>query len=408
MKEILQKIKSSQAYTYLFQDIDVIQLYNPNRIINGWNKNVGKRHYYHWALFVLIFAVSILITTGCTKHSDNTEHPIISDVQTETVSKKLVESFYTTSATVKAKTNSVVASMLTGKVTSIAVQEGDYVRKGQLLLTIDARDLSQKASGASAGIRAAQMAANSAAQNAKMAARTYQRYKNLYDEKVITKQEFDQYTTQKNVAALEYQRAQAGVQQARAGLGEVQVFQSYARVTAPVSGIVTQRNLDLGSTAIQGQPILTIEAEENGLKSEIVANIDESYLDKVKAGEEVSLEINGKTYKRKITKVVKYIDPTTRTFKAKVDITGLTGGQFAKINIPVAKKDAITVPKSAIVQKGELTGVYAVDADNIVSYRLVRTGKEYGDRIEILSGISNGDKIITVGTEKAIDGGRVK
>ena len=357
---------------------------------------------------LLTMALIILVSTGCTKHSENIEHPIISGVLIETVIKKPVENYYTTSATVKAKTNSVVASMLTGKVTSIAVQEGDYVKKGQLLLTIDARDLSQKASGASAGIRAAQMAASSAAQNAKMAARTYQRYKNLYDEKVITKQEFDQYTTQKNVAALEYARAQAGVQQAQAGLGEVKVFQSYARVTAPVSGIVTQRTIDLGSTAIQGQPMLTIEAQDKGgFKSEIVANIDESYLGKVKDGEDVSLEINGKTYKRKITKVVKYIDPTTRTFKAKIDISGLTGGQFAKINIPVSRKDAITVPKSAIVQKGELMGVYTVDRDNIVSYRLIRTGRMYGDTVEVLSGLSDGDKIITVGTEKAVDGAKI-
>lgn len=360
------------------------------------------------AMLLILFTSFVFVSTGCTKHSEDIEHSIISDVQVETVSKKPVESFYTTSATVKAKTNSVVASMLTGKVTSIAVQEGDYVKKGQLLLTIDARDLSQKASGASAGIRAAQMAANSAAQNAKMAERTYQRYKNLYDEKVITKQEFDQYTTQKNVASLEYQRAQAGVQQARAGLGEVQVFQSYARVTAPVSGIVTQKNIDLGSTAIQGQPMLTIEAEDKGgLKSEVVANIDESYVGKVKEGEEVSLEVNGKTYKRKITKVVKYIDPTTRTFKAKIDISGLTGGQFAKINIPVSKKDAITVPKIAVVQKGELTGVYAVDNDNIVSYRIVRAGKEYGDRVEILSGLSDGDKIIVSNLDKITDGAKI-
>lgn len=404
MKKLLQKIKASQAYIYLFQDIEVIQLYNPNRKINGWNKNMGKRHFYHWFLFLSIFISSIFITTGCTNHSENPDHPLISGVQVETVSKKPVESFYTTSATVKSKTNSVVASMLTGKVTSLAVQEGDSVKAGQLLLTIDARDLSQKASGASAGIRAAQMAASSAAQNAKMAARTYQRYKNLYDEKVITKQEFDQYTTQKNVAQLQYQQAQAGVQQARAGLGEVKVFQSYARVTAPVSGIVTQRNIDLGSTAIQGQPILTIEAPGD---AELIANIDESYLDKVKEGEDVSLEINGKTIKRKITKVVKHIDPTTRTFKVKIDITSLAGGQFAKINIPVAKKDAITVPNSAIVEKGELTGVYTVDSENVISYILIRTGKTYDDKVEVLSGLSDGDKIITVGVEKAIDGGKI-
>ncbi len=353
---------------------------------------------------LLTTALILLVSTGCTKHSDNTEHPLVSGVQVETVSKKSVDSFYTTSATVKAKTNSVVSSMIMGKVTSLAVQEGDSVKAGQLLLTIDSRDTAQKAIGASAGIKAAQMAASSAAQNAKMADRTYQRYKNLYDEKVITKQEFDQYTTQKNVAQLQYQQAQAGVQQARAGLGEVKVFQSYARVTAPVSGIVTQRNIDLGSTAIQGQPLLTIEAPG---QSELVANIDESYLDKVKENDEVSLEINGETIKRKITKVVKHIDPTTRTFKAKVDITGLTGGQFAKINIPVAKKDTITVAKSAIVEKGELTGVYAVDSENVISYRLIRTGKTYGDKIEVLSGLSDGDKIITVGVEKAIDGGKI-
>lgn len=350
-------------------------------------------------------ALILLVSTGCTKHSDKPEHPIISGVQVEIVSKKPVESFYTTSATVKSKTNSVVASMLTGKVTSIAVQEGDSVKKGQLLLTIDARDLTQKASGASAGIKAAQMAASSAAQNAKMADRTYKRYKNLYDEKVITKQEFDQYTTQKNVAQLQYQQAQAGVQQARAGLGEVKVFQSYARVTAPVSGIVTQRNIDLGSTAIQGQPVFTIEAPG---EAELVANIDESYLDKVKEGGEVSLEINGKTIKRKITKAVKHIDPATRTFKVKIDIAGLIGGQFAKINIPVAKKEAITVPKSAIIEKGELTGVYTVDSENVISYRLIRTGKNYGENIEVLSGLSNGDKIITVGAQKAIDGAKIK
>jgi len=353
---------------------------------------------------LLTMALILLVSTGCTKHSDNPEHPLVSGVQVEAVSKKPVESFYTTSATVKSKTNSIVASMLTGKVTSLAVQEGDSVKAGQLLLTIDSRDTAQKAIGASAGIKAAQMAASSAAQNAKMADRTYQRYKNLYDEKVITKQEFDQYTTQKNVAQLQYQQAQAGVQQARAGLGEVKVYQSYARVTAPVSGIVTQRNIDLGSTAIQGQPLLTIEAPG---KSELVANIDESYLDKVKEGEDVTLEINGKTIKRKITKVVKHIDPTTRTFRAKVDITGLAGGQFAKINIPIAKKDAITVPKSAIVEKGELTGVYAVDSENVISYRLIRTGKTYGDKVEVLSGLSDGDKIITVGVEKAIDGGKL-
>ena len=354
---------------------------------------------------LLIMSVIILATTGCTSHKENNDHPIISEVKVETISKASVDNYYETSATVKAKTNSVIASMITGKVTSLAVQEGDSVKAGQLLLTIDARDLTQKASGASAGVSMAQKGVEQAAQNKKMAEVTYQRYKNLYNEKVITKQEFDQYSTQKNVAALEYQKAQAGVQQARAGLGEVRVYQSYSRVTAPIAGIVTQRNIDLGSTAIQGQPILTIESPGN---QELIANVDESYLKKIHKGQEVNLVIDGKTVKTKITTIVQSIDPTTRTFKVKLDTKGLNSGLYTKVQIPVGKKDAIAVPQVAIVQKGQLTGVYTVDDKNIISYRLIRTGKILGDKIEVISGLTDGDKIIVSGVEKAIDGGEIK
>jgi len=358
-----------------------------------------------WSMLFFMIVSVAFVSTGCTKHSETVDHPIVSDVKVETITKASVDNYYETSATVKAKTNSVVASMITGKVTSLAVQEGDSVRAGQLLLTIDSRDTAQRAVGANAGVSAAQMGAQQAAQNKKMADVTYQRYKNLYNEKVITKQEFDQYSTQKNVAALEYQKAQAGVQQARSGLGEVRVYQSYSRVTAPISGVVTQRNIDLGSTAIQGQPILTIESPGN---QELVANVDESYLKKIHKGQEVNLVVDGKTVKTKITTVVQSVDPTTRTFKVKLDTKGLNSGLYAKVQIPVGKKDAIAVPQVAIVQKGQLTGVYTVDDKNIISYRLIRTGKALGDKVEVISGLTDGDKIIVSGVEKAVDGGEIK
>lgn len=355
-------------------------------------------------LLLMIISIAFM-SSGCTKHSDNSGHPVVSGVKVESIAKASVDNYYETSATVKAKTNSIISPMITGKVTSLAVQEGDNVRAGQLLLTIDSRDTTQRAIGASAGVSAAQMGAQQAAQNKKMADVTYQRYKNLYHEKVITKQEFDQYATQKNVAALEYQKAQAGVKQARAGLGEVRVYQSYSRVTAPISGIVTQRNIDLGSTAIQGQPILTIESPGN---QELVANVDESYLKKIHKGQEVNLVIDGKTVKTKITTIVQSVDPTTRTFKVKLDTKGLNSGLYAKVQIPVGKKNSIAVPQVAIVQKGQLTGVYTVDDKNIISYRLIRTGKNLGDKIEVISGLTDGDKVITSGVEKAVDGGEVK
>ncbi len=354
---------------------------------------------------LLIASLIILAATGCAKHEKEGEHPVVSGVDFEIVKTIPVDNYYETSASVKSKIDSVVSSMITGKVTSLAVQEGDRVNEGQLLLTIDNRDLTQKEIGANAFVSMAKKGVEQAAQNKKMADVTFQRYKNLYDEKVITKQEFDQYTTQKNIAALEYQKAQSGLQQAQAGLGEVRVYQTYARVTAPTSGIVIKRNVDLGTTALQGQPLLTIQST---LDQEIIANVDESYLKQIKEGQEVNLIVDGQTFKTKIATVVQSVDPMTRTFKIKLDTKGINPGLYAKVEILTGKKDAIVLPTSAIVKKGQLTGVYTVDDKNIISYRLVRTGKVLADKTEIISGLADNDKVIISGVEKAIDGGIVE
>ncbi|MFA6989008.1 MAG: efflux RND transporter periplasmic adaptor subunit [Candidatus Gastranaerophilaceae bacterium] len=352
---------------------------------------------------LLITTFLALITSGCTAHNDKeAQKPVVSGVKIQTIAQTNVDNFYETSATVKSKTNSVVSSMIMGRVTSLRIKEGDKVRAGQLLLTIDSRDTAQKALGAQAGVNEALKGVESADQNRKLINKTYERYKNLYYEQVMTKQEFDQIATQKNVADIEYQRALQGVNRARAGLGEIGVYQSYARITAPISGIVTQKNIDLGSTAVPGQPLLTIEKPSS---LELTADINESLIKKVKTGMTVYLESNGKSIKSKITIVIPSIDPMTRTFKVKITLSGLTSGEYVKVKIPFSKKEAILIPSSSIVQKGQLTGVYTVDDKNIISYRLIRTGKTSGTDVEILSGLNNGEKIITFGVDKAIDGG---
>jgi len=354
---------------------------------------------------LLIITILTLIMTGCGKNNDDEHHPIVEGIKTQIVAKTMVDDFYQTSATVKPKTSSVVSSMIMGRVTGLNVQEGDYVAKGQVLLTIDSRDTAQRALGAKAGVNEASKGAEQANQARQMANKTYQRYKKLYDEKVITRQEFDIISTQKNVAELEYQRTMAGVSRAQAGLGEVNVYQSYAKVTSPISGFVVQRNIDLGSTAVQGQPLFVIEAPSN---LELVAEVNESLLPFIKVGTPVTLESEDAVLKSKITAVVPKINSMTRTFKVKVALSELNSGQYVKVKIPVAKKEVIVVPIDAIVQKGQLTGVYTVDEQNIISYRLIRKGEANGNNVEILSGLSVGDKVIISGVDKAVDGGEVK
>ena len=86
---------------------------------------------------------------------------------------------------------------------------------------------------------------------------------------------------------------------------------------------------------------------------------------------------------------------------------GLKSGLFARVRLPRGEREAILVPKEAVVERGQLTGVFAVDPRGIVTYRLVRTGKAFEGGIEVLSGLQAGDRIITAGLEKAVDGGQI-
>jgi multidrug efflux pump subunit AcrA (membrane-fusion protein) len=112
----------------------------------------------------------------------------------------------------------------------------------------------------------------------------------------------------------------------------------------------------------------------------------------------------------KVVEIVPAIDPMTRTFLVRIELNGkgLRSGLYGKVKFPVGVKQAIFVPAEAVVEKGQLTGVYAVDEDGMVTYRLVRVGKQYRDMVEILSGITSGDRVIVKGVEEAIDGGVLK
>jgi multidrug efflux pump subunit AcrA (membrane-fusion protein) len=132
---------------------------------------------------LLIITIMALLLSGCASKDSENDRAVVSGVKTQIIAKTIVDDFYQTSATVKPITSSVVSSMIMGRVTGLNVQEGDYVTKGQVLLTIDSRDTAQRALGAKAGVNEASKGAEQANQSRKMENKTYQRYKKLYDEK---------------------------------------------------------------------------------------------------------------------------------------------------------------------------------------------------------------------------------
>ena len=169
-----------------------------------------------------------------------------------------------------------------GTVTSLLVKEGDAVEKGQLLLTIDDSDVVQKVKAAEAGHREATKALESAKQNRELTDITYRRYRKMYEEKAISRQEMDQFETQKKVAGLEYERVQEMVNRAAAGLSEAKIYLGFTRVTSPVKGLVTEKKTEVGSMAVPGMPLLTVE---NTAAFHAEITVDESLSGKLKAGD---------------------------------------------------------------------------------------------------------------------------
>ncbi len=350
-------------------------------------------------IFWCVILASSFLLAGCKEKvkpgTAEVKRQTVSDVVVTEVVPSRVDEYYETSGTVKARTTGVVASRVMGTVLSLKVREGDRVRAGQVLMTLDDRDVAQR-------VKAAEKAVEAAKQNQLLMDITAQRYRKLHDEKALTHQEMDQIDTQKKVADIEYERA-------KAGLAEAEVNHGFTRITAPFAGVVTEKKIDVGGMAVPGTPLLILE-DTSSFRLEL--NADEGLAGRLKTGMPVEVVIDSLARKTdgKISEILPAIDTMSRTFLIKIDLggPGLRSGLYAKVKIPVGTKTAILLPKTAVVEKGQLTGVYSVDDRNVISYRLVRAGKEYGDSLEILSGIDSGERVVTGGVGKASDGGIIK
>jgi RND family efflux transporter MFP subunit len=248
-----------------------------------------------------------------------------------------------------------------------------------------------------------------AGQNRALAEVTFRRYKNLQAEKVITQQEMDEVETRKKVAESEYDRLSQTLRRTGAAVEEARIYHGFARVRAPVSGVITEKKTEPGNLAMPGAPLLTIEETAH---FKVEASVDEHLAPKIKKGTKVQVlvEATGERTPAVIGEVVPAVDPGSRTFLIKIPLKapGLKSGLFCRVLIPVGRKEALLVPKKAVVERGQLTGVYLVDDQRVMTFRLIRTGKDYEDKLEVLSGLKGGEQVAVEGLERAIDGGMVK
>lgn len=363
----------------------------------------------------LLLAIMVLFlpAAGCKDKDQPGEGeargPVISGVKTIDLRPETVDEFYQTSGTVKAKVISEISSRIMGSVTGINLTEGDRVTKGDLLLTIDDRDLEQRMKEAEEEHREVLKLLESAKQNKSLMDTTYARYKSLFDEKALTQQEIDEIENKKNLARLEYERAEAALEKANANRRGAQIELGFAKITTPISGIVTEKMIELGTMAVPGMPLLVVQ-DDSSFKIDVY--VDELLLEKLRVGMPVKVIVDALKMEApgEIYEIVPSVDPRSRTFLIKIDVKdeNLKTGLYGRVMVPIGKKEVLLVPKNSIVEKGQLVGVYVVDDQGDVSYRLVKLGRDFDGKWEVLSGLKSGERIIVEGVEKAVDGGIVQ
>lgn len=358
-------------------------------------------------LLLITILAAPLFFVGCSEKTggrSEVQRKPITGVETTVAGLKTLPEKVEAAGTIKAATIGAVSSKVMGAVTSVAVSEGQRVKKGQTLLTIDDSDIAQKLKAAEAGLKEASFALESARRQSELTEATYKRYAKLFEASAISRQEFDNITLQRDTAKLNLSAMEESVRRAKAGAEEARVYKGYARVVSPFAGVVSEKKIDEGSMAAPGAPLIIIEDDSSFV---LETSLDGRLAGLVAPGTLLHARIDSKEYQAKVTEVIPSIDTATRTFLIKASIKGggLRTGLYVKVTLPGTQRLALVVPASSIVAKGQLTGVYTVDEKGVVTYTLVRTGSAYGEEVEVISGIKEGDTVISKGAEAAFDGG---
>jgi RND family efflux transporter MFP subunit len=332
-------------------------------------------------LLMVVFAAacSDKIEPGTTAEGERT--PVA--VQTAVAGITQQTLMYEAVGTVTARTASTISSKLMGAVEAVHVREGDLVKEGDLLVTLDQRQVKAQLQKAQA--------------NAEVAAKEYRRYQQLLSTQSITQQEFDR-------AEARHRQAQAAVAAATVGLKD-------AKVRAPYEGQVVAKMINPGDLASPGAPFFTIE--QKGLFCADLV-LPERHIQAVKLGLEVEVVIpalSTQPVTGSVGRIIPSADARSRSFQIKVGLPeepDLKSGMFARVFIPLGGTGMLLVPKSAIVEQGQLQGVFIVDDQMAARFRLVRTGKSIDGQVEVVSGLKPGGSYIVKVSPELQDGVKVE
>lgn len=295
-------------------------------------------------------------------------------------------------ATVEAVRQTAVAAQVAGAIVQIHAKAGDAVKAGQPLLRIDATAANQAATASDAQVVAARASLD-------VAQKELGRQQQLFRDRFISQAALDRAE-----AEFKATQAQVNVQMAQAGAARTQ--SGFYLVRAPYAGVIAEVPVSLGDMALPGRPLVTLY-DPSALR--ITATVPHTVATRITAGQLPRAELPGLPGARQwVTptrmQLLPTVDASTHTVQLRVDLpAGLSGvapGMFARLWLLAgagtdAATGSVTVPVQAVVRRAEVNGLYVLDPNGRPLLRQVRLGRTVGDRIEILSGLTAGERVVT-------------
>jgi RND family efflux transporter MFP subunit len=373
------------------------------------------------------FLILVLSLAGCggdvpERKPDSAETLPIS-VKTFAAKSTEWPSVYEATGTVKARTSATLSSRLMANVEEVRVQAGDSVTAGQVLAVLDARDIDtgeRRAAAAveeaKAGLAEVEHAIASAQAQLDLSSATLKRMEDLFRKKSISNQEYDEAKARHRQAEAGYQMAlarrsqvESKIRQANEAAQNTKIQRGYAEIRAPFAGYVVEKRVDAGALAAPGTPLFTVEQAGS---YRLEASIEESMLSRVRAGSSVTVVLDAfdRAIEGRVAEVVPAVDAASRAFTAKINlpvIPNLRSGVFGRARFPMGSRQALDVPESAISEQGQLRFVFVAES-GVARARMVTTGERRQGRVEILSGLNEGDRVIEPRPKNLVDGAKVE
>jgi membrane fusion protein, multidrug efflux system len=351
---------------------------------------------YPLLLRLLLCFICLSVLVGCQKKESKPPERIF-NVQVSSAERQQLRPFMEATGTLYPYEEVTVSAEIEGLVKTVKAEEGMVIAKGVLLATIDDTEFSHEAIRAQAAVKQAEATlANTQLE--------FQRKEALYKEELVTRQQFDDVSTRLVLSEADVERAKAALSIARQKL-------SKTRVHAPLSAAVKEKKVSVGDFVKNGTPLFVL-IQPNPIKLKF--SVPERETGRLAIGQDVLFHVEafpGQEFKGKISVIYPSIEEKTRTLMVEALVpnpgTSLKPGLFAKLTLYTGQaRDTIVVPITSLLYEGDKVRIFVADGDR-ASERSVKLGNKYGEVMEIVEGLKEGEKVVVAGQQSLSDGAKV-